>query len=369
MQFDTTHADLYKTMALSEQQKRSLADGWLRWERGKQSLASLSAQAANFLNSLPHELTIPQVFLAHLSPLSTTPSRPSQAAIATASDANIPLSLALQQLPRQAGASADAAAASLPLWAATPAADIKVELSEGTLGAAMSAPSSRAPLLGGPSGQIAMSSDMQLQMLMQQHMPGSAAQLAEPLSPWPSLQLDDVCTTNNPGIGVMSTTLAADNPFNPVHCSAAHSQGVTAPPTYRSRMAGIHSAQDVSVGANTLHCRCNKSLAPGCFGRFSSDASQLNSGMQFIGQCSGHMSCAAQAFQDLVAAHKADKEHLIDVLDLQVPHAVLTAPQVARVLSQHILEDSAPLDFLALCQLASSQLHRQELFRHPFFHC
>jgi hypothetical protein len=131
----------------------------------------------------------------------------------------------------------------------------------------------------------------------------------------------------------------------------------------------MHVLDDASLVPNTLHCRCGKSLAPGCFARFCQDASQLNSGMQYIGQCSGHMSCAAQAFQDLVSAHMADKEHLKDALDLQVPNAILTIPQIARMSSEHILEDSAPLDFLALCQLVSSLQHRQALFRHPFFHC
>lgn len=380
MQFDTTHADLYKTLGLTEQQKRVLAEGWVRWEKGKQSLSSLSGQASNFLNSLPHEVTVPPVFLAHLSSLSTPPSQSSPSLAPGASgDASMPLSLALRQLPQTSAAEAAAAAAaatgSLPLWAATPASAMAPDLSQSSLGASMAAPSSRAPLLGGPSGQLGMTSDLQLQMLMQGHMQGTSAHhLPETLSPWPSLQLDDVCAAGQPGAGNLhgaSTSRAGEHPFASVHGargSSAHMRGMSAGPTHRSRM-GMHASDDISMLASPGHCRCSKSLAPGCFARFSADASQLNSGMQFVGQCSGHMSCAAQAFQDLLSAHKAEKEHLVDALDLQVPNAVLTIPQVARVWSEHILEDSAPLDFLALCQLVSSQQHRQALFRHPFFHC
>ena len=267
-------------------------------------------------------------------------------------------------------AAAAAASGSLPLWAATPAAAMP-----SGLGAALSAPSGRAPLLGGPSGQIAMSSDLQLQMLMQSHMQGAPQNLAEALSPWPSLTLDDVSAAAQPSVGNISGVgagHAGDNPFSGMHGlhgSGAPARGMSTGPTHHSRTGDMHAVGDLSSLANSVYCRCRKSLSPGCFGRFSPDASQLNSGMQFIGQCSGHMSCAAQGFQDLLSAHRADKEHLVDALELQVPNAILTVPQVARVWSEHILQDSAPLDFLALCQLVSSQQHRQALFRHPFFHC
>lgn len=361
VQFDTTHAELFKALGLSDQQKRALASGWVRWERGKHSLATLCAQATNFLNSLPHEVSLPPSFIRHLTSLSLdpvmSPSPAPTAAAAAAADANFPLELGSRPLPGQVSA---------------PPSALPADVSANPLDA-MAGPASRMQLLGGPSGQSGMTSDLQLQLLLQQHMQGSNTNLTDTLGPWPPLQLDSAGAAGQSSL--LGNNPADENPFSAANIARSLGApgsipmgapgGLNIGASYTARLRAFEDSSMMS----SPHCHCGKSLAPGCFGMFSSDASQLNSGMQYIGQCSGHMSCAAQALQDLLSAHTADKEHLIDALSLQAPNAVLSVPQVIRVWSEHILEDCAPLDFLALCQLVSSQLHRQALFRHPFFHC
>lgn len=85
--------------------------------------------------------------------------------------------------------------------------------------------------------------------------------------------------------------------------------------------------------------------------------------VRLLGGSAEATAAARDALEQLWAAHVADAELYADTLDLQMqPALILGLDQVARLFSVHLLHDTAPVDFMALCQMAKTQQHREEMF-------
>lgn len=87
---------------------------------------------------------------------------------------------------------------------------------------------------------------------------------------------------------------------------------------------------------------------------------------RLLGGCVEATRAAQEALEMLWGVHVADADLYADTMDLQVqPMLILGLVQTARVFCGHLTHDTAPLDFMALCQLAKTQQHRTQMFREP----
>lgn len=85
--------------------------------------------------------------------------------------------------------------------------------------------------------------------------------------------------------------------------------------------------------------------------------------VRLLGASAEATTAARDALEQLWATHAADAELYADTLDLQMqPTLILGLDQVARLFSVHLMHDTAPVDFMALCQMARTQQHREEMF-------
>ena len=93
-------------------------------------------------------------------------------------------------------------------------------------------------------------------------------------------------------------------------------------------------------------------------------ASAAAGGVQLLGSCAAATAAARDTLEALWAAHVADADLYADTIDLQMqPALILGLDQVARVFSVHLMHDAAPVDFMALCQMAKVQEHREKMFQ------
>lgn len=84
---------------------------------------------------------------------------------------------------------------------------------------------------------------------------------------------------------------------------------------------------------------------------------------QLLGSCAEATVAAREALEKLWAVHVADADLYADTLDLQLqPRLILGLEQLVRVYAGHLMHETAPVDFMALCQLAKTQQHRAEMF-------
>lgn len=84
---------------------------------------------------------------------------------------------------------------------------------------------------------------------------------------------------------------------------------------------------------------------------------------QLVGASPEAAAAAAGALQCMEAVHDADAEVFVTTVSVSMhPGVLLSTEQHLRLISAHLGARTAPADFLALCQLASSQCHRAKLF-------
>eukprot|EP00892_Ulva_mutabilis_P002143 jgi/Ulvmu1/1192/UM108_0020.1 len=83
-----------------------------------------------------------------------------------------------------------------------------------------------------------------------------------------------------------------------------------------------------------------------------------------LGGCPEATAAPREAHEVPWAVHVAEAGHYAEMMDVQFQPMLLMAPeQVARLFAGHLTLETAPVDFMALCQLAKTQHHRDEILR------
>lgn len=170
---------------------------------------------------------------------------------------------------------------------------------------------------------------------------------------------------------------------------AALPQTLTVPAAFLARLAAPRACSTQQTAscmharnaccANSLRgcCRCagaqcadaghqRAGCGEGSAGETAMHAGEWAAAGAFLGASACQAAAAAEGLTLLRAAHAADAAMHADTMDEQLPPGLLlTAPQVAVVWSAHLSHGCAPVDVMALCQLAVAQQRREDVAGAP----